>query len=136
VDSGEVPGLLGYLGEKAVGWISVAPRHHFSSLERSPVLRRIDELPVWSIVCLFIHKDHRGQGISLQMIRGAKEYVRAQGGKLLEAYPTVSKSEKLPPVSSFMGIPSMYLRSGFVVCAKPSKSKLYMRCTLEEQNHS
>jgi GNAT superfamily N-acetyltransferase len=132
VDSGVIPGLLGYYGKKAVGWISVAPRDHFGSLERSPVLRRIDESPTWSIVCLFIDKVYRGQGISLQLIRGAKEYVREQGGTLLEAYPTVLKDNKLPPVSSFMGIPSMYLRSGFVECAKPSKSKIYMRCSLEE----
>jgi GNAT superfamily N-acetyltransferase len=131
VESGTVPGLLGYLGKKPVGWISVAPRLDFSSLERSPVLRRIDDLPVWSIVCLFIDKAYRGRGISNALVRGAQDYVRSQGGTILEAYPTLPKSEKLAPVSSFMGVPSIFQRAGFVECAQPSKAKSYMRCELE-----
>lgn len=132
VDSGVVPGLLGYLGQKAVGWISVAPREHYGSLERSPVLRRIDDAPVWSIVCLFIHKENRGDGIALELVRGAVEYVRAQGGTMLEAYPTIPKNGELQPVSSFMGVPSIFKRAGFVECARPSPSKMYLRYSLED----
>ena len=43
VDSGEVPGILAYLGGRPVGWCSVAPREKYASLNRSPVLKRIDD---------------------------------------------------------------------------------------------
>src|SRR3712207_7681510 len=54
VDSGEIPGILAYAEGQPVGWCSVAPRERFPVLERSRVLKRIDEEPVWSVVCLFV----------------------------------------------------------------------------------
>lgn len=127
VNSGMVPGILAYSGGKAVAWCSVAPRENYSSLDRSPVLRRFDDTPVWSIVCFFVAKSHRNQGITRELIRAAVEYVRSQGGNVVEAYPTQPKSGQLPPFSSYMGLPSMFEKLGFVECARPSKSKAIMR---------
>jgi GNAT superfamily N-acetyltransferase len=127
VDSGEIPGLLFYLEGKAVAWCSVAPREKYAALNRSPVLKRMDEVPVWSLVCLFVGKEYRNQGLIQPLLQGAIDYVRNQGGKVIEAYPTVPKSDRLPPVSSFMGLPSMYAKAGFVEVARPSRSKLIMR---------
>ncbi len=131
VESGVIPGILAYSEGKPVGWCSVAPREQYGSLERSPVLKRIDATPVWSIVCFYIAKSHRGMGVASGLIRGAAEYVRSQGGKVLEAYPTQPKDGKLPPVSSFMGVPELFERAGFIACARPSASKVIMRLTLD-----
>jgi len=132
VFSGEVPGILAYLDGQPLGWCSVAPREHYGSLNRSHVLKRLDEMPVWSIVCLFVAKGHRGEGLSLALVRGAVEYFRQQGGRVVEAYPTIPrKSEPLPPVSSFMGVPPLFERAGFVECKRPSRSRSIMRCYLE-----
>lgn len=131
VAGGEVPGILAYEGGKAVGWCSVAPRETYGSLNRSPVLKRIDDKQVWSIVCFYIAKDHRRKGLIRQLIHAAIEYVRSQGGKVVEAYPTIPKGEKVPPVSSYMGFPSMFEDTGFVECARPSKSKVIMRYYIE-----
>ncbi len=128
VDSGKIPGLLAYLGTEPVGWCSVAPREEFSSLERSPVLKRLDDQPVWSIVCFYVAKGFRGQGIAEALIGGALDYVRSRGGSMVEAYPTPPKEHPLAPVSSYMGLPSMFIRAGFVECARPSRSKWVMRC--------
>lgn len=54
VDSGEVPGLLAYADNRAIGWCSVGPREAYPSLERSRTLKRVDDGPVWSIVCFYI----------------------------------------------------------------------------------
>jgi uncharacterized protein YndB with AHSA1/START domain len=51
VASGEIPGLLAYSGGRPVAWCSVAPRTAYPSLDRSRVLQRVDDQPVWSIVC-------------------------------------------------------------------------------------
>ena len=128
VDSGKIPGLLAYLGPEPVGWCSVAPREEFSSLERSPVLKRLDDQPVWPIVCFYVAKGFRGQGIAEALIGGALDYVRSRGGSMVEAYPTPPKETPLAPVSSYMGLPAMFIRTGFVECARPSRSKWVMRC--------
>jgi GNAT superfamily N-acetyltransferase len=130
-ESGEVPGILAYSEGIAVGWCSVAPRERYGSLERSRVLKRLDDTPVWSIVCLFVAKAMRGQGVAEQLIRGAVEYVRTQGGQVVEAYPTQPRKGQLAPVSSFMGVPTIFERLGFVECARPSKSKIIMRYVLD-----
>lgn len=52
VESVQVPGILAYAAGEPVGWCSVAPREHYGSLNRSPVLKRLDDTPVWSIVRL------------------------------------------------------------------------------------
>ncbi|MFH0931574.1 MAG: GNAT family N-acetyltransferase, partial [Candidatus Zixiibacteriota bacterium] len=59
VDSGEIPGILAYADGKPIGWCSVAPREGFPVLERSRILKRIDEKPVWSVVCFFVAKPFR-----------------------------------------------------------------------------
>jgi len=127
VESGKVPGILGYAEGEAVGWCSVAPREQYESLERSRVLKKLDETEVWSIVCLFVAKRYRKRGVGEALIRGAVEYVKGQKGKVVEAYPTQPREGQLPPVSSYMGTPMMFKRAGFVVCARPSKSKVIMR---------
>lgn len=131
VQSGTVPGILAYNGDRAVGWCSVAPREQYGSLNRSPVLKPLDEKPVWSLVCLFVHKDQREQGVATALIRAAVDYVREQGGKVVEAYPTVPREDRLPPVSSYMGIPAMFERAGFVATAHPSQSRIIMRYTID-----
>ena len=64
VNSGTIPGILAYENDKPVGWCSVAPRENFPVLENSKVLKRIDDQPVWSVVCFFINKEYRKQGLS------------------------------------------------------------------------
>jgi GNAT superfamily N-acetyltransferase len=127
VESGEVPGILAYDQGNPVGWCSVAPRQAYGALERSPVLKKLDDTPVWSIVCFFVAKGHRRQGVAEELIRGAVEYVRSRGGQVVEAYPTQPRTDQLPPVSSYMGVPAMFERAGFVEWARPSKSKVIMR---------
>lgn len=131
VQSGTVPGILAYDGDRAVGWCSVAPREQYGSLNRSPVLKPLDEKPVWSLVCLFVHRDQRERGIATALIQAAVDYVREQGGKVVEAYPTVPREDRLPPVSSYMGIPAMFERAGFVATAHPSQSRIIMRYTID-----
>jgi len=106
----------------------VAPREDFGSLNRSRVLKPVDEKPVWSIVCFFIHKDHRDERIGTKMLEGAVQYARDHGAGIVEAYPSKPRSKRLDPASSFMGIPKVFERAGFVKVADPSEAKAIMRC--------
>jgi GNAT superfamily N-acetyltransferase len=127
VESGEVPGILGYQDGRAIGWCSIAPRESFKSLERSRVLKRLDGLPVWSLVCLFVHRSSRRKGVAEALVHAAVAYARSRGADVIEAYPTEPRGRRLPAVSSFMGTPSLFSRAGFVECARPSESRVVMR---------
>jgi GNAT superfamily N-acetyltransferase len=127
VESGEVPGILAYAGREPVGWCCVAERERFPSLERSRVLRRLDDEPVWSIVCLYVATGHRGKGVATALIRAAVDHAAAKGARIVEAYPTMPRGRGLPHISSFMGVPSQYERAGFTLRARPSAAKGVMR---------
>lgn len=127
VDAGTIPGILAYHGRAPVAWCSIAPRKDFASLNRSRVLKPLDDTPVWSIVCFFVARDYRGRGIALSLIKAAVGYARKQGARVVEAYPTLPRKGRLPPVSSYMGLPALFERAGFVECARPSAGKVILR---------
>jgi hypothetical protein len=133
VESGRVPGILGCIDGVPVAWCSVAPRSDFGALERSRVLKPIDDTEVWSIVCFFISKEHRGAGMLELVIRGAVDYVRRRGGRVVEAYPTATTSGSAPPTSTYMGLPAVFERVGFVEVARPSKSKRVLRYRIPDE---
>lgn len=127
VSSGMVPGILAYVDGQPAGWCSVAPRQDYSSLNRSRILKPIDDEPVWSIVCFFVGKPFRGQSLSEMLISAAIKFVADNGGSILEAYPTMPRGRRLPTISTFMGFPSVFEKVGFVQVAWPSDARAIMR---------
>src|SRR4029450_6718568 len=47
VRSGVVPGLVGYADGSPIGWISLGPREDYRRLERSRVMKAVDDTPGW-----------------------------------------------------------------------------------------
>jgi GNAT superfamily N-acetyltransferase len=128
VDSGRVPGLLAYVDGEPVGWVSVAPREEFSSLERSHVLKRIDDRPVWSIVCFFVSRAHRRQGLSRALVRAAVDYAADQGATLVEGYPVErAPGSKFSAAEAFRGSAAAFERGGFREVARRSARRPIMR---------
>lgn len=58
------PGILAYHDKEPIGWCAIAPREEYIALERSRILKPVDDKPVWSISCLFIKKPYRRKGVS------------------------------------------------------------------------
>lgn len=129
VTSGIVPGLLAYRDGRAVGWISVGPREDYPRLANSPIMKPVDERPVWSIVCFFIDSHERGKGISRALLKGAMDYARSHGATLLEAYP-VDKRERSSPLSLWWGVKSLYDKAGFREAARRKKTRPVVRRAL------
>lgn len=117
VDAGRLPGLLAYQGKVPVGWVSLAPREEFAKLKRSPVMKPVDDRPVWSVICFVVPSAYRGQGVAHALLRGAIAYARKQGATLIEAYP-VDKAGRSRDDAMWFGAKSMYDRAGFEEVAR------------------
>ena len=126
VDSGEVPGILAYANDEPIGWCSVATRESYPALERSRVLKRVDNKPVWSIVCFFVAKQFRHKGVTVSLLRAAIEYVKEQGGKIVEGYPVEPKKGYTPDAFAYTGLASAFRKVGFVEVLRRSETRPIM----------
>jgi GNAT superfamily N-acetyltransferase len=110
------PGLVAYRDERAVGWVSLAPREDYERLASSKILAPLDDAPVWSIVCFVVSRRSRRQGVASALLDAAIEFARAHGATTLEAYPVeVPTGERIPSANAFHGTLSMFERAGFTV---------------------
>jgi GNAT superfamily N-acetyltransferase len=132
VDNGETPGILAYVNKEPVGWCSVAPREAFPALERSRVLKRVDDKPVWSVVCFFVAKPFRRKGITVKLLEAAVEHVKRQGGRIVEGYPN-DLEKFLPDAFVYTGLVSAFRRAGFVEVLRRSKTRPVMRYLIEQK---
>ncbi len=131
VDSGRAPGLLAYTGREAVGWIAVEPRGEYPRLERSRVLKPVDDQPVWSITCFFTRRDQRGRGVSVELLKGAIEHVRKHGGKIVEGYPIEPKTGRMPAPFVYTGLAAAFRKAGFTEVARRSETRPIFRYVIE-----
>jgi len=126
VNSGTVPGLICYLDGAPAGWISFGPREEYLKLRRSPVMKPVDDAPVWSVVCCYVAKPYRGRGLQHRLLAAALEYARQNGARVLEAYP-VDKADRSHDDFMFFGSRSLYERAGFREVVRRSPTRLVMR---------
>ncbi len=129
VSSGVTPGLVGYLDHEPAGWISLGPRPEFLRLRRSPVMKPVDDVDVWSVVCSYVPKRYRGQGLQHRLLAAAIDFARQNGAGLLEAYP-VDKPGRSHDDFMFFGSRSLYERAGFTEVARRSPTRVVMRLAL------
>jgi GNAT superfamily N-acetyltransferase len=127
VDSGEVPGILAYSDGQPIGWCAVAPRETFQLLERSRIMGRVDEKPVWAVVCFFVSKPFRQKGMSIAMLKAAAEYARKKGAKIVEGYPVEPKKDRMPDVFANTGLASAFRQAGFKEVLRRSETRPIMR---------
>jgi len=131
VNNGTIPGILAYDKDEAVGWCSIAPREDFPVLDNSRVLKRIDDKPVWSVVCFFINKNYRKQGLSVELLKAAKKFVKISKGKIIEGYPIEPKSGKTADVFAWTGLSSSFKKAGFKEVARRSETRPIMRYSIK-----
>jgi GNAT superfamily N-acetyltransferase len=109
------PGLVAYQDDRAVGWVSLAPREDYERLTYSKLLAPIDDTPVWSIVCFVVSRRARGRGVAVGLLGAAIEYAREHGATTLEAYPIDPADGRVPAANAFHGTVGMFERAGFTV---------------------
>ena len=124
VKRGPPPGLLAFNGDVAVGWCQLTSRDVLPWLNRSWRLRRVDNMPVWSISCFYVRKGYRKRGITSALIAAALKIAKNAGAPALEAYPL---DADLTPSASGTGYASTFARAGFKTVARRTPPRPIMR---------
>ena len=100
------------------------PRVNAGASENFSNLEPVDELPVWSVSCFFIRKEHRGKQITKQLLQHAINYARKHGALAIEAYPKdISHTTKRDiDRSLYFGTTKMFEEAGFeeIIRRQPS----------------
>ncbi len=114
LSSHEPPGVVTYLDGTPVGWCSISPRAEIPRLVGSKLIRPVDDVPVWSIICVVVRGGHRRQGVVGHLLEGAVAYAAAAGAPAVEAHP-VEPSGRMDTTMAFVGTRSMFVMAGFSV---------------------
>jgi GNAT superfamily N-acetyltransferase len=75
----------------------------------SDVMPGDEKQRIWSIVCFFVSRSSRGQGMFQKLIAAAEEYAARNGATLLEGYPVDPGS----PSYRFGGYVSAFELAGY-----------------------
>lgn len=108
------PGVVAYLDGAPVGWCNIGPRAEITRLAQSRLIRAVDDVAVWSIVCLVVRGGYRKRGVTTPLIEGAVAYAAARGAPAVEAYP-VDPVGRMDVTMAFVGTRGMFERTGFQV---------------------
>ena len=108
------PGVVTYLDRTPVGWCSISPRSEIPRLETSKLIRPVDDVPVWTIICVVVRSGHRRRGVTHHLIEGAVAYAAAQGAPAVEAHP-VDPEGRMDLTMAFVGTRGMFEKAGFEV---------------------
>lgn len=133
VDENKPTGILGFYDGQPIAWCAFAPREDFLKLENSRVHKRIDNQVVWSIPCVFIDKNFRRLGVLTELLKGVVKYAKERGIRIIEAYPTIPTTEKLPDSFLWIGLYKSFEQAGFEIVDQTSKNRPMVRYYLEKK---
>jgi GNAT superfamily N-acetyltransferase len=124
------PGLLAYVDGEPAGWVAVAPREEFVRLENSRVLAPVEGTGVWAAPCFFIHRAHRGAGLTAALLAAAAAHAAQHGARAIEGYPNANRTERQPAAFVWSGFESTFQRAGFREIARRSATRPILRRVL------
>lgn len=114
VREGMAHAALVYLADTCIGWCQ------FGSPEELPRIKHrkaydagLESLPDWRITCLFVDKDHRGEGVAEAAVAGALALIAGLGGGLVESYPEDVTNRKVSASFLHNGTLALFERLGF-----------------------
>jgi len=113
IGAGHCTGVVAYRDGEPVAWCSVGPRQNYPVLETSDLLARVDDRAVWSITCVFVAKRARRQGITVPLIQGAVAFAAQNHADVVEAYPVIPLTPRMPVAAAMTGIYSAFQKAGF-----------------------
>jgi GNAT superfamily N-acetyltransferase len=100
-------------------------------LDQTWRLKRVDDVPVWSLSCFYVRKGYRRQGVASALITAALDVAKRAGAPALEAYPL---DASLTPSASSTGYTSTFKRLGFRIVAQRVPPRPIMRYEFDRDN--
>jgi GNAT superfamily N-acetyltransferase len=111
-----------------VGWCQLTPRNALPWLDRAWRLKRVDDVPVWSLSCFYVRIGYRKQGVTSALIAAALKAAKRAKAPALEAYPLDADET---PSTSFTGYATTFARAGFNTVAHHVRPRPIMRHDLK-----
>lgn len=112
--------------------MALGPREVYAKLAKSPVMKPVDDQPVWSITCFVVPSSYRRQGVARALLQAAIPYAQGQGATMLEAYP-VDPQEDPSSESLWFGTLAMYQEAGFDEVARRKPGRPVVRRALGDR---
>jgi GNAT superfamily N-acetyltransferase len=109
------PGVVTYLDGVPVGWCNIGPRSEITRLAQSKLMLPVDDLPVWSIVCVVVRSGFRRRGATGHLLEGAVAYAAENGAPAVEAHPVDPGDGRMDLTMAFVGTRAMFEKAGFAV---------------------
>jgi GNAT superfamily N-acetyltransferase len=106
-------GMLAYVDGKVAGWCGFGPRPRLPRLERSRTIPKIDDEPVWSILCFNVRVGYRRKGVAAALLDGVVDYARRSGAPGVEAYPIDPEGGRVDTGFGYVGVTPMFEKLGF-----------------------
>jgi GNAT superfamily N-acetyltransferase len=121
---GLAPALLAYVEGEPAGWCRLGPRESFERLAHSKKLAPLDDEPVWSVVCFYVHPSAKRQGVASALLDAAVELAAAAGAPALEGY---AARPHHPNIDSYTGYLPMFLAAGFAPVGEGGRRTIVRR---------
>jgi GNAT superfamily N-acetyltransferase len=107
------PGMLAYVDGEIAGWCGFGPRPNLPRLVRSRTIPKVDDLPVWSIVCFLVRVGYRRRGVAAALLDGVIDFARRAGAPGVEAYPIDPEGGRVDVGFGYVGVTPMFEKAGF-----------------------
>jgi GNAT superfamily N-acetyltransferase len=106
-------GMLAYVEGEVAGWCGFGPRTSLPRLERSRTIPKVDDLPVWSILCFNVRVGYRRRGVAAALLDGVVAFAKRSGAPGVEAYPIDPEGGRVDVSFGYVGVTPMFEKAGF-----------------------
>lgn len=120
-ESGEMQGYLAYENQKLVAWCAAGSAELYPDFPES-------KEKLARILCFVVDPEHRGVGVSSNLLDFIIQDFKQRGFEAVEAYPKYSAPDS---ELSYRGTQGMYLKRGFETVGQLNEHMLVMRKYLD-----
>jgi len=113
LDEDPPAGMLAYIDGEVAGWCGFGPRPRLPRLERSRTIPKVDDKPVWSVLCFNVRVGYRRRGVAAALLDGVVDLARLSGAPGVEAYPIDPGGGRVDTSFGYVGVTPMFEKAGF-----------------------